>query len=96
MASTANHTPEEQAKGMAPWLAWKAQHEDNIVDFGAPLMGGQNVSAESDWASSDKEVSGYSIVKSTDADTVKSMFQGHPHLAWAPGTSIEVHECVPM
>lgn len=95
-ASNANPTPEQQAEAMAPWLAWKAQHDNNIVDFGAPLAGGQKVAAQSEWAASGNEVSGYSIVQGTDAESVKEMFKGHPHLAWAPGTYIDVHECLPM
>ena len=96
LAAMANISQEEQAKGMEAWYAWKAQHDPHIVDFGAPLMGGQTLDVSGNWNGSTKEVSGYSIVQGADAEEVKAIFQGHPHLSWAPGCSIEINECVAM
>ena len=96
MAQMATAAPEDKAKGMEQWLAWKASHEGKITDFGAPLMGGQNLAATGSWSQSDREVSGYSIVTGDSLEGVKSMFDGHPHLSWYPGCTIEVHEAVAM
>lgn len=96
MAGMATATEEEKAKGMAAWMAWKAQHDSHILDFGAPLMGGQRLEAGGKWANSANEVSGYSLVQAESAEQLRGMLENHPHLAWAPGCAIEIHEAVPM
>ena len=96
MAQMATMTDEQKAKGMEAWMAWKAKHDGHIVDFGAPLMGGQSLDASGAWNGSGKEVSGYSIIQGESAEAVKSIFGDHPHLGWAPGATIELHECIAM
>ncbi len=96
MAAMANVTPEQAAEGMKPWMAWKEKCGDAIVDMGAPLMPGAALDASGKWSGSSKEVTGYSILQGESAEQVKALFDGHPHLSWAPGTSIEVHEFAPM
>lgn len=93
---TTSLTPEEQAKAMELWMAWKAKFDDQIIDMGAPLMGGQSQDADGAWTPSTKEVSGYSFVKAEDIEAAKAVFVQHPHLSWAPGCSIEIHETIPM
>jgi hypothetical protein len=29
-------------------------------------------------------------------DAAKALLNGHPHLAWAEGCAIEIHEAMPM
>ncbi|MEM7370897.1 MAG: hypothetical protein AAF587_19940 [Bacteroidota bacterium] len=96
LAQMENATPEQKAAGMEPWMAWKAQHDANIVDFGAPLTPGQNVNQEGNWNGSGTQVSGYSIVQGESLESVKGMFTNHPHISWAAGCSIDIHECVSM
>ncbi len=96
MAAMANITPEQAAEGMKPWMAWKDKCGDAMVDLGAPLMPGQNIDASGNWKSSGTEVSGYSILQGESAEAVQALFEGHPHLSWAPGCSIGLHECAPM
>ncbi len=96
MAQMANITPEQAAKGMEPWLKWREKCGNSIVDFGTPLVAGQSVNASGSWAGSTKQVSGYSILQGENADDVKALFEGHPHLSWAPGCEIEIHECAAM
>lgn len=95
-AQTAQMTPEQQAKGMAGWMAWNEKHSDHIVELGAPLMPGQSLNAAGEWAGSTTEVSGYSIVQGESAESVRAIFDGHPHLSWAEGCTIDVHECIAM
>jgi hypothetical protein len=92
MGKMANVSPKEQSKEMAPWMAWKSKNENNIVDFGAPLMPGLSVDASGDWGKSSTEVTGFSILEGASTEEVKALFTDHPHLSWSEGCSIEVHE----
>ncbi len=96
MAQMANATPEQKAAGMAPWMDWKARAGDAIVDFGAPLMPGHQLDPSGNWSGSTNEVTGYSILQGNSIEEVKALFAGHPHLSWAPGCSIDVHEAAEM
>ena len=96
MAKMGTTSEEDKAKGMEAWMAWKAKAGDAIVDFGAPLMGGQELSASGGWSGNGREVSGYSILQGESIEAVRALFEGHPHLSWAPGCSIQVSECVSM
>ena len=96
MAQMANITPEQAAEGMKPWMAWRDKVGDAMVDFGAPLVAGQSIDGNGNWSNSGSQVSGYSIVKSNDLASAQALFDGHPHLSWAPGCSIEVLECAQM
>ena len=92
MQGMANATDEQKQEGMKPWLQWKEKHGKNIEDIGAPLMPAQSITPSGKWGGSHKDVTGYSIVKAENADAAKKLFEGHPHLGWASGCSIEVSE----
>ncbi len=47
-------------------------------------------------STSDKEVTDYSILEAESMDAAVAMLQGHPHLDWATGCEIEVHEAMPV
>lgn len=96
LAQSANMTPEEMAKGMEPWMQWNAKVGDKMVDLGAPLMPGNQLNTKGDWLEGSKLLSGYSIVQAESLEDAKTLFDGHPHLAWDEGASIEVHEAVEM
>lgn len=87
-------SPEDMEKGMESWMKWAAECGDGLVDMGTPLGGGQRLS-KSGSSSSDKGVIGYSILQAENIDAAKAMLQGHPHLDFAAGCEIEVHESVP-
>ena len=88
-------SPEEMQKGMEPWMASVAKCGDGLVDLGTTLAGGQKLS-DSGSSPSDKNVVGYSILQAEDIQGVIAMLQGHPHLEWASGCEIEVHESMPL
>ena len=90
-----NVSPEEMQKAMEPWIAWAAKTGDDLIDLGTPLMGGQKVS-KSGSSPSDKNVMGYSILQAEDMQGAQALLEGHPHLEWASGCEIEVHESMPM
>ena len=90
-----NPTPEDMAEGMKAWMAWAERCGDGLVDMGTPLNGGQRLS-KSGASPSDKGVVGYSILQADNMEAAQALLQGHPHLDWAAGCEIEVHEAMPM
>jgi hypothetical protein len=87
---------EEMAAGMAEWMKWANKCGDQLIDMGAPLMGGINLKAASDAAPSKRKVTGYSILQAASMAGAKKLLKGHPHLVWSKGCEIEVHEAMPM
>lgn len=89
-------TDAQREEVMKAWGAWNEKSGDGILDLGAPLGGGESLNGSGKWSSSDKGVSGYSIVQAKDRDTAKALFKDHIHLGWAPGATVELHEVVQM
>ena len=88
-------TPEDMKKGMEAWMTWTERCGEGLLDIGSPLGGGLTVTEEGS-SPSDKNVVGYSLLQAEDMDGAISLLQGHPHLGWAEGCEIEVHECLPL
>jgi hypothetical protein len=91
MASTQDMKPEEKQEGMKAWFDWAKEIGDGLVDFGTPLMGGVKLSPSGS-TPSDKGVMGYSILEAENMAAAEAMLKNHPHLAWAAGCELEVHE----
>ena len=89
-------SPEEMKKGMEPWMVWAEKCGEQLLDMGNPLMGGIKLNHDGSNVPSDKDVVGYSILKAASMDEAKSLMDGHPHLNWAEGCEIEVHETMPL
>ena len=96
MEQMATATPEQKEEGMKPWMAWKASMSDKVVDFGAPLGQGKVLLADGSSQSTDNEICGYSILQAADMEEAASLVAEHPHLSWAEGCKIEIHECMDM
>ena len=47
-----NVSPEDHQKVMARWMKWKDAHEENVKDFGAPLLPGNTVDTNANWSNS--------------------------------------------
>ena len=90
---TSNLTPEEQAKGMEPWMAWAKSCGDKLIDLGSPLGNGQSLTPTGSSAST-QGVAGYSVLQAANMDEAKALLKGHPHLGWNAACSIEVHEAM--
>ena len=88
---TSNQTPEEQAKGMEPWMTWAKNCGDKLVDLGTPLGNGQALTPGGSSASTN-DVAGYSVLQAKDMEEAKALLKGHPHLGWNAACSIEVFE----
>ena len=85
-------TPEQMKAGMEPWMKWAERCGEGLVDIGSPLGLGRKITVAGG-SPSDREVAGYSILQADSADAAQELLQGHPHLGWADGCEIEVHEC---
>jgi hypothetical protein len=93
MAQTANASPEEMAEGMAMWKAWAEKAGSNLVDLGAPLVNGTRLHPNGSTGSSNKEVTGYSLIDAEDLEDLMDLLSGHPHISgWDPNAWIEIHE----
>ena len=91
----AGASPEDMQKGMEPWMAWAAKCGDKLVDMGSPLSSGQRLTG-SGAAPSGTNVTGNSILEASDMTEAERLLDGHPHLSWAQGCSIDIHEAMPM
>lgn len=89
-------TPEEQAAGMNEWMKWAQKCGNQLIEMGAPLMGGVNLKATGAATPSKRKLTGYSILQAESMAAAKKLLKGHPHLSWAKGCEIEVHEAMPM
>ena len=95
MDQMANASAEDIQKAMELWAAWAASCGSSLVDMGSPFAGGKKIS-KSGSSPSDKQVVGYSILQAEDMESAKALLEGHPHLEWAGGGEIEVHESAPQ
>ena len=95
-AKMATLSKEDQAKGMEGWMTWATKCGDKLVDMGAPLMSGQQLSPDGKSTNSTKNVNGYSILQAENMKAAIALLQGHPHLGWNAECTIEVHETMPL
>jgi hypothetical protein len=84
-------SPKEHKKEMEAWMKWAKRCGKHLVDMGAPLSGGVNLTT-SGTKPSKKNVVGYSILEAKDMVSAKKLLKNHPHLRWKKGCDIEVHE----
>jgi len=97
MKQMAETTPEQQAKGLEEWKKWAQKCGDKLVDMGAPLMNGLEISPKGHTKNSHKNVAGYSIMQGENLEEIKALLIGHPHIGgWNADSTIEVHETIPI
>ena len=73
-------TPEQMKASMDAWKVWVQKHGPALVDMGAPLGDSALIKGKPGQG----HIDGYSMVQAESLDTVKRMFEAHPHLG-APG-----------
>ena len=88
-------TPENHQNYMGLWNAWMKKCGSALVDMGAPVGYGQNVTNEGA-KESNRDIVGYSILQSDDIASAKALLEGHPHLAWDPSCDIQIHQLMQM
>jgi hypothetical protein len=92
----AGASEDEQAKGMEAWMVWAKKCGAHLVDLGAPLMNGKSLLPGGVEKTSNKEVTGYSVVQANDQAEAVDLLNNHPHLMWHPACSIEILETMPI
>ncbi len=90
-----NANPEDAKKGMDAWMTWAKKCGSGLVDLGAPLGNGQQLSPTASMPSK-RNVVGYSVLQADTMDKAKAMLKDHPHLKWNAECEIEVHEMLPL
>lgn len=95
-AQFANAPAEAKAEGMKMWMSWKEKAGNHIIDFGAPLLPGKSGDESNNWSSMNSTIGGYSIFQADSEEDLKKLFVGHPHLMAGNGSTIELHEFMPM
>ena len=94
MEKMKNASPDDHKKGMEAWMVWAKKCGSGLVDFGAPLGNSQMVGKNGSTPSKG-DVVGYSVLQAENIKKVVEMLKEHPHLTWAEGCTIEVHEAMP-
>ena len=87
--------PEDMKKEMEKWMIWAKKCGTGLIDMGTPLGNGLDVTARGSQTSKHKVV-GYSMLQAENKDQALAMLKNHPHLQWAAGCEIEVHESLPL
>lgn len=90
----ANATPEQMQAGMEAWMTWAGRAGDALVDLGAPLGNGEQISGDGG-SSAAGDVTGFSVLESDSRDAAAALLREHPHLH-TPGGSIELLEFLPL
>ncbi|MFF0088082.1 hypothetical protein ACFYR1_52130 [Streptomyces canus] len=93
-AEKAEFTEQQRTEFMNAWAAWAQKNEHALVDPGSPLFRKKVVTARGVEDFSDSKT-GYAIVEAKSHEDAARLFSDHPHIAVAPGNSIEVLECPP-
>lgn len=88
-------SPEDMKKAMEPWMKWAEKCGQHLVDMGSPLGIGQHIEV-SGTTLGKSEVAGFSVLKADSMDQARGLLKDHPHLGWADGCYIEVHEKMPL
>ena len=87
---------EEMNAGYAAWMAWAKKCGKNLETMGDMLHGGVNIKASGPATPSKRKVTGYSKLKAANMGAAKKLVKNHPHLSWARGCEIEIHEVMEM
>ena len=87
-----DNSPADMKKGMEEWMVWAEKCGDKLVDMGSPLANAMRLNSDGSSSSSVSGIAGYSVVQAEDMEEAKSLLVEHPHLKWAAGCDIEIHE----
>ena len=89
-------TPEQQKAGMDAWMAWSQRAGSSIVDMGAPLGKGAQVSQEGVASPVTNDLGGYSVLQADSKEALAATLKGHPHFMMGDDSTIEVVEIMPI
>jgi len=92
----AKSTPDEMNDMMQKWMDWAEKCGKSLEEMGAPLQKGVHLNSKGKASPSGRKITGYSKLTAESMAGAKKLLKGHPHLTWANGCEIEVHEVRPM
>jgi len=88
----AKSSPEEMSAMMQQWMDWAEKCGSSLEEMGSPLQKGVNLNSKGKASPSGRRITGYSKLSAQSMAGAKKLLKGHPHLTWANGCEIEVHE----
>lgn len=77
------------AKGVAKWKEWEAEHAERLVDRGA-MVGKTRRATAAGLTDAVNTICGYVVVEAPDLATAASLFIDHPHVTVFPGDGVDV------
>ena len=89
-----NERERREARGMAAWEKWAAEHAAIIVEMGGPLSKTKLVSTNG-ITDIHNNLAGFVIVQAESQDAAAQLFIAHPHFTIFPGDGVEVMEILP-
>ena len=95
MEQMSKATPEQAKSVKDAWIAWAKKAGPAIVDLGQPTAHAQKYASAKGSSQGDVSIGGYSIFQAESNDALTAVLSGHPHFQM-PGSSIEVHEILPI
>ncbi|MBX2867565.1 MAG: hypothetical protein KTR18_02765 [Acidiferrobacterales bacterium] len=91
-----NSSMEEMNAVMGEWMAWAKKCGKSLEEMGAPLHNSVNIKVKGPAVPSTRKITGYSKIRAESLAACKKFLKNHPHLKFARGCEIEVHEVMPM
>ena len=91
MEGMSHATPEQQQQAMAPWMAWFERCGQQLIDMGGPLGNARSFDANGEGAS-DTDIVGYSLIEADSPEAARALVDGHPHVKWMDGCTVEMHQ----
>jgi len=92
----AKATPDEMNAMMQSWMDWAQSCGEHLTEMGSPLHSSVNFKAKGKPSPSGRRITGYSKLNAPTMAAAKKLVQNHPHLKWASGCEVELHEMSPM
>ena len=86
-----NQSPEEMNDMMKQWFEWGDRCGDSLIEMGGPLMNGRILTDEGNGPSK-SDLGSYSILEADSMEDALELLDGHPHLSFMEGCSIEIFE----
>lgn len=90
--SSKDMSPEAMASGMAAWMAWRDQYADQVLDLGAPIVGGLQLHADGRITPDAVSASGYMMVQAPSMEAAVALLQSSPLFPTVSGCHLEIHE----
>ncbi len=85
-------SPEEKKELMEPWMKWKKEMSDRLIDVGSPMIADVRIYADGTESHIDSELNGYEVIVAKDIEEARAILRDHPHLKMWEKSYIEIFE----